>query len=246
VGKSLIKEFPKLERDIRALSPESIVLEAQALNLAPDVRILEKNNIDELLAFDEVILPNDEVSRYLVDNYLKEKRVTLDTTFLRWHQMNAITNNPTNPDAIISSKDFDKKIIQLAQDEAEKSSDWWRHVGAVLVSEDRVILKGYNKHAVTENTAYIEGEPRSNFDAGPQIKDLHIFQHGEAAIISEAANKGISTKGLDLYITTFPCPTCAMLVANAGIKRVYYRDGYSLLDAERILKNAGAQLIQVK
>src|SRR3989344_2088473 len=246
LGKSLASEFPHLERDIRALPSELIKLEAESLNLAQEISILEKDNLDELSAFEEIILSNDEISRGLADKYLQDKKIVWDTTFLRWNKMNVITRKPVDPDQVVSSNNFDKKILGLAVAEAEKSSDWWRHVGVILIKDGKVISSRHNKHAVTENTAYIEGEPRSNFDAGKAIKDLVIFEHGEASLIAEAAKNGVSTLDAELYVTTFPCPSCAMAIANAGIKGVYYKDGYSLLDAERILKNAGVDLICVQ
>lgn len=245
LGKSLISDFPYLERDIRALSPEIAVLEAGATNLAPEIHILEKNNLSELSQYGEIILSNDDVSKEFADKYLKGKNIIWDTTFLRWNRMNAVRSAPALPNKTISSSKFDQKMMNLAYNEANKSSDWWRHVGAVLVKNDKVVFVIHNRHAVTDNTAYIEGEPRSNFDAGKDIADLVIFEHTEATMIANAAKQGISTLGAEIYVTTFPCPSCAMSIANAGVSKVYYKEGYSLLDAERILKNAGVELIFV-
>ncbi len=230
---------------MRALPPEDVVKEAQALSLAPTIAVLEEAKLKQGLEGDEFVVSDDEIMRELVPKYLNGKKLEFDTTFLRWGEMNSITKTPVQNDTQISSKDFDKKIIDLAFKEAEKSSDWWRHVGAILVKDGEIVSSAYNKHAVTENTHYIDGEPRSNFKAGKAIADLVIFQHGEAALIAQSAREGVSTTGAELYVTTFPCPTCAMLIANSGIKKVYYREGYSLLDAERILKNANVELIQI-
>ena len=230
---------------MRALDPEVVIDEMKSLKLVKDVRILEKDSIQDLLKYDEIVVPDDDVMRELVPRYLDEKKVVYDSVFLRWHKMNSVTQNPVNNNSQISITDFDRQIMKQAQDEAGRSSDWWRHVGAVLVKDNKIIFSQYNKHSITENTAYIEGEPRSNFDAGKDISDLVIFQHGEARIIAEAARTAVSTEGASLYVTTFPCPSCAMLVANAGINRVYYMEGYSLLDAERILKQAKIEIVQV-
>ncbi len=218
----------------------------KSLKLAPEVSILEKDNLDELSSFAKIILLNEDIGRGLAEKYIKGREIIWDSTFLRWNKMNAVTHNLVNSEKTISSSDFDKKMIDLAFKEAEKSSDWWRHVGSILVKDGKVISARYNKHAITENTAYIEGDPRSNFDAGKAISDLVIFEHGEASLIAEAAKNGIQTLGAEMYITTFPCPSCAMAIANAGIKKVYYKEGYSLLDAERILKNANVDLICVQ
>ena len=48
------------------------------------------------------------------------------------------------------------------------------------------------------------------------------------------------------FVSTFPCPVCAKSIAVAGIKKVYYCQGYSLLDAEDILRPYGVELIFVK
>jgi len=221
------------------------ILEANAINLAPRISILERDNIEQLTQHEEIVLSNDDVSKEFAGKYLKDKKIVWDTTFLRWNKMNAVTPTPVVASETLSSSEFDKKMIVLATDEAGKSADWWRHVGAVLVKRDKVIYSIHNKHAITDNTAYIEGEPRSNFNAGKAIADLVIFQHGEATMIAQAAKQGISTKDAEIYVTTFPCPSCAMSIANAGIKKVYYKEGYSLLDAERILKNAGTELIRI-
>ena len=76
--------------------------------------------------------------------------------------------------------------------------------------------------------------------------ELTTDQHAESVVISEAAKKGIALLGADLYISTFPCPPCAKIVAAAGIKRCYFLSGYSMLDGERILKDSGVEIIQVR
>ncbi len=209
------------------------------------VEILEEGNLEVLKEFDEFVISNDDVLKDIAEKYLVGKTVSYDTTFLRWNKMNSVTNNPVDSDIEVSEKEFDKQMMGLAQEDAEKSSDWWRRVGATLIKDGKIILKAHNSHAVTENTHYIDGEPRSNFNAGQAIADLVIFQHGESSVISQAAKEGISTQDAEIYVTVFPCPTCAMLIAKAGIKKVYYREGYSLLDAQRILKDAGVSLIRV-
>ncbi len=70
--------------------------------------------------------------------------------------------------------------------------------------------------------------------------------HSEAGAIAEAARKGISLEGADLYVTTFPCPPCGKLIAYSGIKRVFYKNGYGVLDSERILKDKGVEIIKVE
>jgi deoxycytidylate deaminase len=50
--------------------------------------------------------------------------------------------------------------------------------------------------------------------------------HAEMAAITDAARRGVSTKGATLYCTTFPCHICAKHIVSAGLKRVIYVEPY--------------------
>ena len=134
--------------------------------------------------------------------------------------------------------------MDSAASAAERSPDWWRQVGAVLARDGKIILTAYNTHLPSEQMAYVCGDPRSNFNAGEHI-DASLAIHAEIAILAEAARRGIITEGCDLYVTTFPCPPCANAWANAGIKRLFYRGGYSLVAGAEALRSRGVELFTV-
>ena len=116
----------------------------------------------------------------------------------------------------------------------------------VVARDGKPLISTHNRPSKSDLlNVNIFGDPRSNFDAGENI-ELTTAVHGEAAAIAEAAKKGIALEGTSLYVTTFPCPVCAKSVAAAGIKRVYYSKGYSLVDAEDILRAANVELIIVE
>jgi dCMP deaminase len=248
LGADFIKKAPRLERDIRALTPEEIKILTQSLGIFSKVIVLDEKNINELLTNSlPIVMPEDEVNRQFAEAHLKEKTITFVPTFLRWDRKISTTEFEVPPDRVISEDEFDKKIIAEAFEESKKSSDWWRQIGAILIRDKKAILVSHNSPIPSDNTPNIFGDPRSNFDAqDAQYKDLGKFIHGEANIIAQAAKKGIPTEGASLYTTTFPCPACAKLIAVAGIKEVYYAKGYSMLDAEDILKTFGIKLIMVK
>ncbi len=75
--------------------------------------------------------------------------------------------------------------------------------------------------------------------------DLSTAIHAEAAIVAAAARDGVSLRGADLYVTTFPCPACARLIAEAGLRRCYFAGPYSVLDGEDVLRAAGVELYWV-
>jgi dCMP deaminase len=75
--------------------------------------------------------------------------------------------------------------------------------------------------------------------------ELSTALHAEAAIVASAARDGLPLAGADLYVSTFPCPGCARLVAEAGFRRCYFAGPYSLLGGETVLRAAGVELIWV-
>jgi dCMP deaminase len=144
-----------------------------------------------------------------------------------------------------SDSSSDLAFMAIARTGANESSDWWRQVGAILVKNGEILFQSHNRHFPSDHTPYINGDPRDVIEAG---KDSHIATavHAEQGIIAEAAANGISTKGADIYVSVFPCPMCARLIALSGIKRCFFSFGHASLDGEEIMKSAGVELIWVK
>lgn len=129
--------------------------------------------------------------------------------------------------------------------QANYSNDWWRQVGVVFMRDGEVLITAYNQHLPSSQEQYFSGDPRSFFSSGEMI-ELSSSIHAEALAIARAASQGIALAGADLFVTTFPCPICAKQVAAAGIKRLYYNEGYAVLDGWQVLKSAGIEIIRVK
>ena len=62
-------------------------------------------------------------------------------------------------------------------------------------------------------------------------------------MIAQAARAGRPLNGADLYVTTFPCPACARLIAESGFRRCYFTGQYSVLDGDTVLRAAGVELL---
>lgn len=250
---SLVREIPRLERDIRALEAGDMKKLIEALGIFSHAEVLTKENMTELLAATKagnIVMPDEDVSRIFTETYLQDflqkNAIEFISVFLRWDRPSALkTDVPTNPDRIISRDAFDTEMMSRAFADAQKSSDWWRQVGAVVVKDGKPILVGHNHPLPSDQTHNVTGDPRSNFDAGVSI-ELSKFLHAEAGLIAQAAKQGIALEGASIYVTTFPCPVCAKSIATAGFKKVYYSEGYSLLDAEDILKGFGVELVRVE
>ena len=75
--------------------------------------------------------------------------------------------------------------------------------------------------------------------------ELSTAIHAEAAVVGQAAREGVRLLGADLYVSTFPCPGCARLVAAAGFARCFFAGPYALLDGDELLRRAGVELVWV-
>lgn len=246
IGKELAHELRPLQKDIRALPPSDTQKLLKSWQRFQTIEILTPATVPDLQKIDAtLIFSNDVLSRHLTRTYFAENDVKLADVFLMWDENSSLKKNEIQEYSTISSKEFDQKMMELAKKESTRSDDWWRHVGGVIFKEKSVLLPTHNQHVPTEYQAYYEGDPRANFHKGEHLK-VSTAIHVEAYLIAQAAKLGISLEGTDLYVTTFPCPVCAKQVAYSGIKRVFFHGGYSVLDGERILKDNGVELIQVK
>jgi dCMP deaminase len=247
----LVRETPRLERDIRAVASGIMVSVVQVV--VPDRRVslvtpdTLESFLDRQVGGRPITMPDEDVSYTFAERHLQYFKVNFEPTFLRWDKRISTLESPVVADREITTDELHKAIMGVAQEEAEDSRDWWRQIGAVIATDGgkTVLLQGHNRPYPTEDyTLETFGDPRSNFDAGQSI-EMQKNIHAEASLIAQAARDGVELEGSDLYVTTFPCPICAKSVAEAGIKRVFFIEGYSLLDAADIFKAKGIEVIQV-
>lgn len=235
-----------LRKDIRALAPEDISRAIAVLGWAKEVTVLNSHEFPSDFSDREtlIVMPDEDISRDFAGRFLFGVNVLFDRVFLRWHKGNIKNEDLVIPDKQISRQIFDRGIMGLAQSASLRSSDFWRQVGAVLVVDNQVRLVGYNRHVPSAHEPYAFGDPRGMFSRGVEI-ELSTALHAEAAVLTQALKEGICTQHADLYITTFPCPTCAKLIAYSGIKRLYFASGYTVLNGQEVLNSQGVELIRV-
>lgn len=116
------------------------------------------------------------------------------------------------PDGVRMSDSRQKRYLELAKRESEKSSFKRFKMGAVLVSKGRVIGKGYNR-----NTTH------------PKLGSGYSkTMHCEGSAIQSALKQGINPSGSTLYIyrrnnnLAKPCKDCYNLLVEFGIDTVVY------------------------
>jgi len=122
-----------------------------------------------------------------------------------------------------------------------------RHVGAIIVKDKRILATGYNGAPAGLRHCEEVGCVRDNISVPSGMRhELCRGLHAEQNAIIQAAYHGISIAGATLYCTNKPCVICSKMLINAGIRTIYYQDGYSDDLADQILEEAGIQLVRLQ
>ena len=248
---SFANRFPAMRKEIRALKAEDAAEYLRSRYRVPHIRTVPHHHLARSVWADELVIPDETIMRELAaDLGLTDSsaganvtKAVFDTTFLRWDRAWSPAGRPAGYDGLTVAGGTDAKRMGQAMMEAAKSSDWWRHVGAAVVAGNRIIT-AHNRHLPTEYSPYLDGDPRNDFSRGDRA-DLTTAIHAEASAIGQAAGQGVALRGADIYVTTFPCPGCAYLIAEAGFSRCFYAGGYSVMDGDNIMRAAGVELIFV-
>lgn len=246
-ARSEFAELDYLRKEIRLVTPA--IMKRVIAGLYPQLQIAVLNDETLQQAQRQILsvlsICDEDVSKLVADKFFPKAKLELYQVFLRWDIQRVKNEQQVNANVIISQAEFDKTIMTQAFALAGNSNDWWRHVGAVLIDRGRVVAQAYNHHVPTPIAQYVNGDPRTLASSGVAI-EVSTSVHAEGAVIAEAAKKGIKTAGLDLYVTTFPCPYCARLIVGTGVARLFFTEGYNQLESQELLENAGVKIIQVK
>ncbi len=242
IGTDLAAQYSALHTEIRAIDSFSLENMIKALNIFEEIIVLHRDNIGEI-PVDKLITVSEKISLQVAKEYYRDAKMIIDTIFLRYDESNVKTLKPVIYDRK-SSESFDRDMMLLAFNEAEKSSDWWRHVGAVLVRDKCLLKKAYNHPVPSEQMPYVFGNPRDFIKAGA-LSHFSDAMHAEKSLFAYALKNGICTSGADIYVSVFPCPDCAKLIAYSGIRRCFFGSGHASLDGQAVLQSQNVELIYV-
>jgi len=244
VPPSLLGTERWIAKEIRALSISDVLRSLQGFRDIPETLVLTTLDLPILREKNPtIVIPNDSDMRRFASEHLNGVTIQWEDVFLRWDRRRVEGESAINVDSVVS-EDCVRVFMERAYGEASRSPDFWIHVGAVAVRDNTVLLSAYNTHLPSEHTVYVAGDPRAFYTRGIRT-DLSCADHAERVLIGRAARDGLSLNGADLYITTFPCPSCAYQIVDAGFRSVCFSEGYSLLDAELILKQAGVCIVRI-
>jgi dCMP deaminase len=245
VGPSLYVDYRPLAKDIRCLDAELVAAAVAAWRICAEVSVLDEAAARRLAQeTSSLTLPAEDVSYQIVERFFSRCEVRYDTVFLRWDKSR--TAQLLRPRALPAADGDDElaELVAVAEKQAGASIDWWRQVGACIRFRDGTTAAAANQHQPHRLSAYAVGDPRANFYKGVRL-ELTTAVHAEAQLVAAAAREGTSTEGAVMYVTDFPCPPCAKLIAAAGVVKLYFRNGYAVLDGQDVLERAGIELVKV-
>ncbi len=147
---------------------------------------------------------------------------------------------------------WDEYFMLQAELAKLRSNCLTRHVGAVIVRNNRQIATGYNGTPPGVKNCFEGGCKRCQLRMQGKIEsgaalDRCLCNHAEANAIMHCAILGIvaGTGDSILYTTFVPCLECTKMAITIGIKKVVCLDSYPETDFD-LIKEAGIEVIQLK
>jgi len=140
---------------------------------------------------------------------------------------------------------WDSYFMQIVDIVKERSTCLRRKVGALIVKDKRILATGYNGAPTDLPHCDMVGCMREKLNVpSGQRHELCRGLHAEQNAIIQAAKMGVNIDGSVIYTTTYPCIICAKMIINAGIKKVIYKGSYHDEMSEKIVEEAGIDVIQ--
>jgi len=134
-------------------------------------------------------------------------------------------------------------FMSIAKLVATRSTCLRRHVGAVLVKDKRIIATGYN--GAPAGIRHCEETGCLREKLGVKSGERHELcrgLHAEQNVIIQAAYYGVSTKETILYSTHKPCIICSKMLINAGVKKIFFSEGYPDPLADEMISEAHIEI----
>ncbi len=140
---------------------------------------------------------------------------------------------------------WDEYFMEVTNAIAKRATCDRGRSGCVIAKDNQILVTGYVGSPV--------GFPHCD-EVGHQMKkmlheDGSITQHcvrtvhAEQNAICQAAKRGVALNGATVYCKMTPCRTCAMLIINCGIERVYCEKKYHAgVESEQMFATAGIKL----
>jgi dCMP deaminase len=150
----------------------------------------------------------------------------------------AINNNKQRPN-------WDRYFLDMCEAVAARATCDRGKCGAVIVKDKRIMTTGYvGSPAGLPHCDEVGHDMRQVTNGNGEISQHCVRTlHAEQNAILQAARFGIPLEDSTLFCKMTPCRTCAMMIINAGIKRVVCEKRYHAdVDTIEMFKQAGIEL----
>jgi len=133
---------------------------------------------------------------------------------------------------------WEEYFMNIAKVVSTRSTCDRKFVGAVIVKNKTILSTGYN--------GSIRGLPHCD-EVGHEMENGHCVRtiHAEANAIVQAAKNGVAIDGAEIYVTASPCYNCFKMIANAGIRKIYFGEFYRDERIHKLSKQLGIELIDM-
>ena len=150
------------------------------------------------------------------------------------------------PSGLSSRPTWDQYFMAITRLVAQRSTCLRRKVGAILVKGKRILCTGYNGAPAGLQHCLEIGCLREKLGIrSGERHELCRALHAEQNVLIQAAYHGIAVKGAVLYCTNLPCSICTKMLINAGIRKIYFQEGYPDDMSRQMLDEAAVELVQL-
>jgi len=140
---------------------------------------------------------------------------------------------------------WDDYFLDLADAVSRRATCDRGRSGCVIVRDKRILVTGYvGSPAGFPHCDEVGHEIKKTVEGDGRVSEHCVRTvHAEQNAICQAAKLGISIDGATVYCRMTPCRTCAMLLINCGVKRVYCEKKYqSGQESEDMFKKIGIKV----
>ncbi|MEW6555008.1 MAG: cytidine/deoxycytidylate deaminase family protein [Actinomycetota bacterium] len=142
---------------------------------------------------------------------------------------------------------WERYFMSIARQVAMRSTCLRRQVGCIVVLEKRIVSTGYN--GAPSGLPHCEEVGCVRETRGVASGERHELcrgLHAEQNAIIQAAMHGTAVRGGSVFCTHKPCILCTKMLINAGVERVYYREGYEDEMADEMAREADLLLVHLE
>jgi len=130
---------------------------------------------------------------------------------------------------------FIYKYMQIASDLAELSSAKRLQVGCLIVRDHQPLSWGYNGTPEGWDNCCEDEEGKTK----PEVR------HAEHNCIMRITKSKETTENATMFLTHAPCFSCSALIADSGIKKLYYQQKYGTNEGLIHLTKCGVEVIKL-